>query len=506
MAQARKNKINNHLLKQVLTVESAESTLVNYRRMSVSNPNNKVLIDLPAESNSMTADRMSISNPNNNNVVDLSSEPTWDSPVDDFANPPPLMRDDSSDDENTEDDDFALAIKESLYEQSMSALANSGGMVISSISAQRRMDFEQQKPDESAGLDLRTAIQNSLGTLREAEEQAKRFSSLQAWLTAEHQCRIIETAAYGDCLFCALALQLYNDAERHRETRALCCDFISNNRYRFPLIEDIDSYLQQMRRVQTYGDSDCIEAFYRQTGCPVFVFQIEKNIPRVWLAAGKAAEAKLKHVASFRLCFDAASKHYCSVVPIIPPGPEFQHILPSQRFNDEFAPDEDFVAQPATTDRFNSPAHYRLGSKKWQGEIGIQQQIVVAQMPSWGNACMINLYAFLLMEAAEDHAVVFLSTDYWNHQQSQCPLSIASAIEQINLKGFSFDLSTIKKIVFPVPLVSHFQTITVDIEARQVLIRDSLSRNADYQGSFDPDKLRQLHYACIRKAIRRQCL
>ena len=151
IAQA-KNTINNHLLNKVLTEESVESTFVNYRKMSASNPNNKVLINLPAESTSATAGRMSTSNPNNNVVVDLSADPTWDITNDDLVNPPPLMRDDSSDDENTEDADLTLTTKELMYVRNMSASANSGNMANSSMNVQRRMDFGQQKQEESAAL------------------------------------------------------------------------------------------------------------------------------------------------------------------------------------------------------------------------------------------------------------------------------------------------------------------------------------------------------------------
>lgn len=66
----------------------------------------------------------------------------------------------------------------------------------------------------------------------------------------------------GACLFRAVADQVYEDQERHKEVRKNCIDFMANNDEFFSkfVAEDFSDYIQRKRNDRTYGDHVEIQA------------------------------------------------------------------------------------------------------------------------------------------------------------------------------------------------------------------------------------------------------
>jgi hypothetical protein len=81
----------------------------------------------------------------------------------------------------------------------------------------------------------------------------------------------------GNCLFRAVAHQVYGDAERHDIVRSDCCDYLDKNRERFePLLEpgQFDAYVANKRQLKVWGDDPEVRAMEELYDRPMEVFLV----------------------------------------------------------------------------------------------------------------------------------------------------------------------------------------------------------------------------------------
>ena len=72
----------------------------------------------------------------------------------------------------------------------------------------------------------------------------------------EQGYELVDGGTDGDCLFRALADQMYGDPQRHTEVRSIIVDHMKNNNTLFEGFvddSDIHGYLESMAKSSTYG-------------------------------------------------------------------------------------------------------------------------------------------------------------------------------------------------------------------------------------------------------------
>jgi hypothetical protein len=86
---------------------------------------------------------------------------------------------------------------------------------------------------------------------------------------------IVEQEGDGNCLFRAVALQVYGDAAAHSEVRRLVCDFMAKDRQHFALFvddENFDSYIARKRQDGVHGNSPELQAVCELFNRPLEVY------------------------------------------------------------------------------------------------------------------------------------------------------------------------------------------------------------------------------------------
>jgi hypothetical protein len=85
---------------------------------------------------------------------------------------------------------------------------------------------------------------------------------------------IVEMAGDGNCLFRAVALQVYGDVEMHLDVRAAVCDFMEGDPEHFgPFVDEpLVDYIQRKRNDGVHGNNPEIQAMSELFNRPVEVF------------------------------------------------------------------------------------------------------------------------------------------------------------------------------------------------------------------------------------------
>ncbi|CAM6035890.1 unnamed protein product [Sphagnum compactum] len=99
---------------------------------------------------------------------------------------------------------------------------------------------------------------------RQFENELRRVKSLEVRWMAED----------GNCLFRAVADQVYGDAEMYSETRQLCIDYMEKERDHFShfVTESFTAYCKRKRRDQVYGNNLEIQAMAEMYNRPIHIY------------------------------------------------------------------------------------------------------------------------------------------------------------------------------------------------------------------------------------------
>lgn len=87
----------------------------------------------------------------------------------------------------------------------------------------------------------------------------------------------------GNCLFSVFALQIFGDANKHKEVRDLCIKTLKDNRDDYEPFLDVswDKYIANMESEATWGGHMEMRAISTQANVDVLVLQCEHQIPSV---------------------------------------------------------------------------------------------------------------------------------------------------------------------------------------------------------------------------------
>lgn len=106
----------------------------------------------------------------------------------------------------------------------------------------------------------------------EAANNEKNFRKL---LFDEKLLNVVDVSPDGNCLFRAVALQVYGNDELHSEVRKSCCDYMVNNADRFSVFVTegtFEEYIKRMREPKTWGDDPEIRAIEEMYDRPFEVY------------------------------------------------------------------------------------------------------------------------------------------------------------------------------------------------------------------------------------------
>nr|CAB3486999.1 unnamed protein product [Digitaria exilis] len=135
-----------------------------------------------------------------------------------------------------------------------------------------------------------------------ADEQgpcyASSYDDLERDRMFEHDLRrvkgfeIRKMAEDGNCLFRAVADQVYGDAEAYEMARQMCVDYMERERDHFSqfITEGFTSYCKRKRRDKVYGNNVEIQAFAEMYNRPIHIYSYstEREIERMVMEASRA--------------------------------------------------------------------------------------------------------------------------------------------------------------------------------------------------------------------------
>ena len=137
--------------------------------------------------------------------------------------------------------------------------------------------YENWGPEWNEWLDVASLRIRPLGSTLEdtaEEQQRKRHEQAFRVLLARIPYQLVQEERDGNCLFRAVARQLWGDAALHRRVRRECCDWIEREGdfFRSFVGEDIAEYVKAKRRPEEWGDHVEIEAMKELYDVNVLVF------------------------------------------------------------------------------------------------------------------------------------------------------------------------------------------------------------------------------------------
>jgi OTU domain-containing protein 5 len=117
------------------------------------------------------------------------------------------------------------------------------------------------------------------------------------------------TAADGNCLFRAIALQVYGDADMHDTVRQLCMKHMAAERDHYSqfVAEDFDAYLARKRQLGVHGNNAELQAIGELYNRPIQVYRDDVPEP-VNLFHGDYAAANPLRLAYHGAC------HYSALI------------------------------------------------------------------------------------------------------------------------------------------------------------------------------------------------
>ena len=121
----------------------------------------------------------------------------------------------------------------------------------------------------------------------------------------------------GNCLFRAVSLQVYGDAEQHSEVREQCLDFMAADEQHFGTFitdEKFQDYIARKRLIGVHGNNPEIQALSELFNRPVEVYtpQTGSNPLNIFHAEYKTADAPI------RLSYHDGNHYNAVVDPLVP--------------------------------------------------------------------------------------------------------------------------------------------------------------------------------------------
>lgn len=128
----------------------------------------------------------------------------------------------------------------------------------------------------------------------------------------------------GNCLFRAVAHQVYGDPERHDIVRSDCCDYLEKNRNRFaPLLgsDQFDQYVENKRQLKVWGDDPEIRAMEELYDRPIEIYTatgLGSNTEplKLHFDGDLPSDREMGPYIPIRLSFHG-NNHYNSVIPYV---------------------------------------------------------------------------------------------------------------------------------------------------------------------------------------------
>lgn len=109
---------------------------------------------------------------------------------------------------------------------------------------------------------------------RGSEENDDRERQFEIEIRCSRGLEMQRMAEDGNCLFRAVADQVYGDAEMHGETRQLCIDYMEKERDHFSqfVTESFSAYCKRKRRDRVFGNDLEIQAMAEMYNRPIHIF------------------------------------------------------------------------------------------------------------------------------------------------------------------------------------------------------------------------------------------
>ena len=167
-------------------------------------------------------------------------------------------------------------------------------------------------------ISVRPAVEN--------DDQGASSASFAETLKRERGLEIVEQEGDGNCLFRAVSLQVYGDAEQHQEVRERCLDFMERDPEHFaPFVVDDDekdsnkkdafaAYCARKRHDGVHGNNPEIQAISELYNRPVEVFVPERGATplNIFQTAYKTTDAPI------RLSYHDGNHYNAVIDPLVP--------------------------------------------------------------------------------------------------------------------------------------------------------------------------------------------
>ncbi|GBG24430.1 OTU domain-containing protein 5 [Hondaea fermentalgiana] len=143
-------------------------------------------------------------------------------------------------------------------------------------------------------------------------------------LQKDRELTVYSVEPDGNCLFRAVAHQVYGDSERHDIVRSDCCDYLEKNRERFaPLLgsDQFDDYVANKRQLKVWGDDPEIRAMEELYDRPVEIYAatgLGSNTEplKLHFEGDLPSDSKMGPYLPIRISFHG-NNHYNSVIPYV---------------------------------------------------------------------------------------------------------------------------------------------------------------------------------------------
>ena len=144
---------------------------------------------------------------------------------------------------------------------------------INNTNANTNINYSNSKPNTSAM--IRHSRQSFPGPGRTGATERSFEERMES-----HGLHIVEMEGDGNCLFRAVAHQMYLNENRCVELRAICCDFMIEHRDRYESFcsSNFDDYIKHLRNDGTWGDHLEIKALEEIFDRLIIIYNSESKV------------------------------------------------------------------------------------------------------------------------------------------------------------------------------------------------------------------------------------
>ncbi len=157
--------------------------------------------------------------------------------------------------------------------------------------------------------------------LKEIESMDEKFSEK---MQREKNLTVHMVEPDGNCLFRAVAHQVYGDVERHDIVRSDCCDYLEKNRDRFEMLvesgEEFNQYVENKRKLKVWGDDPEVRAMEELYDRPIELYIASADGPtdplKMHFDGDLPSNEEMGPFKPIMLSFHG-NNHYNSVIPYV---------------------------------------------------------------------------------------------------------------------------------------------------------------------------------------------